>query len=292
MKKIILSLLVGLSAYSTQAQVCVPGTLTTTANAYILPDSATNFYHGCPGTNYNQILYIKAAKDTVINITSPLTATLTAKIDSFVVDANITGLPSYLTVQSVPSTLAPAGAGSPKSNYTRLIIPGDSLACVKVSGAIPGTAIAGTNNLVINLRVYLSNIHSTDPVIDIGIPGIYTNRMTDTTTSIGYYKIVIDPTPCFPSAVSNLEKYNFDLLGNTPNPLNASTRITFLSAKADVYDLRIVDAMGEVVFTKNIKAAAGINYVNIDASAYSNGVYMYSLNNGKNILSSKMQISK
>ncbi|HQW46140.1 MAG TPA: hypothetical protein PLZ98_03645, partial [Chitinophagaceae bacterium] len=85
MKKLILPLLLVVSTLFANAQ-CVPGTLQAPKNAYIIPDSATNFIAGCQGNPYEQILYIKAAKDTVINIAG--LGSITADIDSFVVDAN------------------------------------------------------------------------------------------------------------------------------------------------------------------------------------------------------------
>lgn len=292
MKKIILSLLVVLTTSTLFAQtVCVPGTITSPNNAYILPDSATNFTVGCAGQYYEQILYIKAAKDTVITITTPISGTLTADIDSFVVHTDITNLPSYLTVESVPTKLTPAGAGSPKSNMNRVIIPGDSLACAKISGTIPAGTAAGTINLVVNFRVYTSNIHSPDLVLDALIPTLYPGRMTDTMAKLTYYKINIQ-NPCWPAAVSNLSAYGFELIGAVPNPANNSTTIKFETNEVENYNVKVVNLLGEEVFNKTIKSSIGLNYVTLDASTWSNGVYMYSISNAKNTLTQKLQINK
>ena len=48
MKKLILPLLLVVSTLFANAQ-CVPGTLQAPKNAYIIPDSATNFIAGCQG---------------------------------------------------------------------------------------------------------------------------------------------------------------------------------------------------------------------------------------------------
>ena len=292
MKKIFLPILLLISTFSFAQTVCVPGTQTSTASAYILPDSTTNLNHGCPGLNYFQYMYLKAAKDTTINATLPLVGafTITAKIDSFVVDANITGLPSYLTVESNPTKLLAAGAAFPKSNYDRLVIKGDSLACVKISGLIPSGTLAGTNNLNIQLRIYLSNMSSTNVTADALIPNLYPGRKLDTTTNFSYYKIIIDAQPCYPVSISNLDKYNFDLIGNAPNPFTGNTTISFQSAVSKNFDLKIMSATGAIVYAEKVKSQIGMNYINIDGSKLSSGMYMILLNDDKNRLTKKMQV--
>lgn len=289
MKKLILPLLLVMANFFVNAQ-CVPGTLTAPKNAYIIPDSATNFVHGCQGNPYEQIMYLKAAKDTTITI--PGLGVITANIDSFVVDANIVGLPAYLLVESVPALLPPAGAASPKSNFSRLVIKGDSLACVKISGNVPANATVGTNNLTVTLLVYTSNIHSADPVVDAIIPTFYPGRKTDTSTAINDYKLVIDPIPCWPAAVSNLTKYDFEIVNAIPNPTANTTRVTFMSNNANSYEYKLVNNLGEVVLNETLKSTTGINYINVDASNLSNGIYMFSLSNGKGMLSQKIQVNK
>mgnify|MGYP000004530726 CR=1 FL=1 len=289
MKKLILPLLLVVSTLFANSQ-CVPGTLQAPKNAYIIPDSATNFIAGCQGNPYEQILYIKAAKDTVINIAG--LGSITADIDSFVVDANITGMPGYLIAESVPALLPPAGAGSPKSNFPRLVIKGDSMACVRISGNVPANAPTGTNNLTINLYVYTSNIHSADLVIDALIPTIYPGRKTDTITSITDYKLVINPIPCWAVGISDLAKYNFEIVHAVPNPTSNTTTVTFMSNLQDQYEYKLVNNLGEMVLNNTIKANTGLNYIQVDAANLSSGLYLFSLSNGKNLVTQKIQVSK
>ncbi len=289
MKKIILPLLLVMANFYVNAQ-CTPGLVQGVGNAYILPDSATNFVHGCQGNPYEQILYIKAAKDTTITIAG--LGTITADIDSFVVDANIVNLPNYLLVESVPALLPPAGAAYPKSNFPRLVVPGDSLACVRISGTVPMGATVGTNNLTVNLHVYTSNIHSADLVIDALIPTIYPGRKTDTVATITDYKLVIDPFPCWAVGMNTLSKYNFEIIHAVPNPTSGSTRITFMSNTNEEYSYKLVNNMGEMILNKTIKASTGVNYIQIDAEALSAGHYMFSLSNGKNTQQQKILVNK
>lgn len=290
MKKIFLlsSFLFGMAV--SQAQVCVPGTLTAPKNAYIIPDSATNFANACPGTYYEQILYIKAAKDTAIAVTTPISAIITADIDSFVVHATIGGLPAYLTAQSVPSALPPAGSGAPKSNMTRLVIPGDSLACVKVSGNVPAGTPAGTNPLVISLRVYTSNLHSANIALEALLPSIYPGRKTDTLTNISDYRIVVYPTPCWPTQVLNFQEKTFELTGAVPNPADGITRIEYASKVPSTVQLRLVNALGAVVNEQNMQAREGMNHFTLDTRQLAAGVYTYTVSDGRNSVSKRLQI--
>ena len=290
MKKILFPLLFLLTGLAANAQVCVPGTLTAPKNAYILPDSATNFANACPGTYYEQILYIKAAKDTAIVTPAGI---ITADIDSFVVDANIIGLPAGWnpTVQSVPMALPAAGASAPKSNMLRLVIPGDSLACVRISGTVPLSQQAGPLPLTVNLRVYTSNLHSTTLLLELGIPTLYPGRKTDTLTSINDYRIVVYPTPCWPTAVNTISTYNFNLVGNVPNPSNSMTQIVFESNIDEMYTLQVVNTVGETIFSKKVQAAKGMNYIPVDTKNITSGIYIYSLSDGKNSVSKRMEVA-
>ena len=155
MKKIILLILVIFSVQISQAQTpCVPGALVGTGKGYILPDSATNLNHGCAGLAYEQIIYIKVPADTSFTF---LTIPISATVDSFVVDANIVGLPSALVSASVPA-ITPASGSTPKTNFDRLVIGGDSLACIKLSGVLDAALPPGDQNLTIKIRAYLSGV--------------------------------------------------------------------------------------------------------------------------------------
>lgn len=291
MKKIFLPILMLLGAFISQAQVCVPGTLTGTGAYYIVPDSATNFVDACQGQAYSQIMYIKAPKDTIISITNPINATLKANIDSFVIDANIVGMPTYLSAASVPALLL-AAPPNPKTNLTRLIIKGDSLACVNFSGNVPGAAMTGTNPLLINVRAYLSGITaigasaSFDPLI----PGLFPGRKVDTPIVLNDYRIIVNPSPCAPAGVTNLIKHQFSLVGCVPNPIESSANILFESIKIDNFTLKIMNALGEVVENRIIQSNYGLNYIPLNMQAWSRGTYMYSLTDGKHIYSNKLQL--
>jgi len=260
MKKIILSILMIFAVFCANAQ-CVPGAVSLPQAGYIIPDSATNLANGCAGENYEQIIYIKVPADTTFG-------TVNATIDSFVIEASISGLPSGLTVASIPALLS-----SPTS---RLLVPGNSLACIKISGIIPASTPPGPINLVIPARAYLK------------IAGIIP---IDTSINVNYYHINISPAPCWPTAIQNVNRFDFNLIGNIPNPASTQTQIAFESHVSGSYTLKIVNAVGETMITKKVTASKGMNYIPVNTSTMSSGIYLYSLSDGKNIVSKRMEIN-
>lgn len=268
MKKIFLPIFLLISSISFAQAPCVPGTLTTTGNSYILPDAITNFKEACVNEYYEQIVYMKVPKDTSLGFVS-------ATIDSFVISKNVTGMPVGLTVEGVPGIL-PASPSDPKTNFERMKIKGDSLACLKISGIIATSNAPGNYNLIIPIRAYMK--------IGGFVP-------LDSAINLSTYSINVKPTgTCFPASISNLDKYSFDLIGNSPNPFTENTTISFQSAVNKNYDLKIMNAMGAVVYSEKVKSQTGMNYVNINGSQFSSGMYMIILSDDKNRLSHKMLV--
>lgn len=291
MRKLFLPVLLFMAFYTQAQTVCVPGTQTSTAAGYILPDSATNFVHGCPGFPYEQIVYMKAPKDTTFTITlGGISGAVTANIDSFIVDADF-GLPTYLTLASVPALLNPAGAAFPKSNYFRMLLKGDSLGCAKISGNVPVGTAAGNNNLNVNIRAYLSGLSSPNIALAAVITALYPTGKLDTVINIDYYNIIIDPTPCGTASVNNLTQFGFEIHGAVPNPFSGQTQLQFEAVRNETFTLTVMNSLGQTMLTKEVKSVQGMNYLPIPAAGWSSGTYSYHLHNGKNQLAGKMQIN-
>lgn len=270
MKKIILPLLLVFVTFLINAQPCVPGTLTIPQAGYVLPDSATNFDHACVGLPYEQIVYIKAPKDTLLG-------TFFADIDSFVVNKNVSGLPPGLMVESVPG-FTPASPPNPKTNFDRLIIKKDSMACIKISGTIPAGTNPSVYNLLIEVRAYVKTFLGLVPV--------------DTPVNITYYKIGVIGTPCWPASINDVDAYGFEVNGLVPNPVLNTTELRFKSSARESLSLKVFNLLGQEVYVASIQSIIGDNKAIIDASKWSNGIYLYSLSNGRNNRLGKLQVMK
>ncbi len=263
MKKVLLLCLSIISVLGLHAQ-CVPGAKTTTGKGYIIPDSATNMVHACAGKPYEETFYIKAFKDTAITI-------FTGKTDSFVInlDPVIVGIPSYLNIASVPAT-RPATA---LHNYPHLVIKGDSLACIKVSGNVPSGTTAGTTSLNIGflayLGVYLGGLKATDTVLG----GSYND-----------YLFVVDPagTGACALGINSLNK-TITNVAVVPNPVMGNATIDIQATFSQKAILNITNMLGQVVYTTNTQLLAGSNTVPLPIGNIAAGVYNFSLinENGK-----------
>ena len=183
-------------------------------------------------------------------------------------------MPNFLTSQTVPA-LIPAAPGTPKSNFDRLIIKGDSMACIRISGNIPpGTS--GTFPLIVTVRAYLR-------VMNL-IP-------TDTLANVEYYKINI-LNPCYPAGIEQVENNQFNIISIAPNPTMNETQIKFTANNIEEYSYRLINTYGQIILDKKIKAGVGLNYITIDVNNLSDGTYMFSLSNGKNIINKKIIVNK
>lgn len=92
----------------------------------------------------------------------------------------------------------------------------------------------------------------------------------------------------------NIQKMEFALYDNYPNPFNPSTSINFSFDENSIASLKIYNLLGEEVATvfNQIPEIGKLYSVNFDASKLSSGVYLYRLNQGNRIISKKMNLIK
>ncbi len=86
----------------------------------------------------------------------------------------------------------------------------------------------------------------------------------------------------------------FNLEQNYPNPFNPSTTITFSVPTETTLSLKVYNTLGELVTTliDNQSFYPGKYSITFDASELSSGIYIYTLQNGKNRISKKMILQK
>jgi sugar lactone lactonase YvrE len=85
----------------------------------------------------------------------------------------------------------------------------------------------------------------------------------------------------------------YELSQNYPNPFNPTTNIKFSIPEQGFVSLKVYNTLGQEVATLlNEFKSAGTYQVDFDASKLSSGVYMYTLNSGKFIISKKMLLMK
>ncbi len=77
--------------------------------------------------------------------------------------------------------------------------------------------------------------------------------------------------------INNIQNYKFKLFQNIPNPTNKSTTINYYLPKSGKAIFKVVNIVGEIIYSKEYKSIQGKNKIELDISNFDSGVYYYSL---------------
>jgi hypothetical protein len=131
---------------------------------------------------------------------------------------------------------------------------------------------------VIEVRAYVKTFGGLVPV--------------DTPVNITYYQIEVLGSPCWPASVNDIDAYGFEVNELVPNPVFNTTELRFKSTSRESLSLKVFNLLGQEVYSTFIQSTVGDNKAIIDASKWSNGIYLYSLSNGRNNRLGKLQVMK
>lgn len=259
MKKIyslIFALFIGLSAMHAQtAPTCsLDPTFIASNKIGVWPDSATNFMSGTVGQAYVQNITVKVPKDTTASgftfcfnrfeLTSP----------SSVTNYN---LPPGLNFTVTPALTTTAGV---------IYFPGNANNCASIWGT-PTTA--GTYTLQLKVDAYANGpVFSPCPNTPNAMGGTGLSSQT-----LKYYIIKINA----PTGVETYNKERVSLYQNSPNPFSKETDIKFYVESEDVATISIYNALGSLVYEKNVRTQVGENKLTLNSESWNNGMYMYSI---------------
>ncbi|MCL5028731.1 MAG: T9SS type A sorting domain-containing protein [Bacteroidetes bacterium] len=154
-----------------------------------------------------------------------------------------------------------------------------------------------------------SKTHNPYDLRDFKLRCIVTDLNNSTGTSNEFYVDVVSYPPPSPSVVNgNLRSETISLLNedepsskltnyfedqNYPNPFNPSTNIRYELPQSSFVTLKVYNILGEeVAALVNKNESAGIHEANFDASRFTSGVYIYTLNAGDFVQSKKMMLLK
>ncbi len=215
-----------------------------------VPD--TSITHNKPGTYPDTITGLPHSitgqpYSTVIQfkvLTDSTVGSLTGIVDSIVIK-NVTGLPNGFSYLCTPSGCS---------------FPGGSDGCITLSGTSPTNQMVGTYPLVVLSTIYYK-IFGTPQELQNDIFG---------------YSIVIDTTV----GLSSIEKVNFAVSQNFPNPAKNTTVISVSILQPDVVSLTIVNLIGKKVLSRNYDLQKGKTNITIDLHSLQPGIYIYTFSNG------------
>jgi len=193
--------------------------------------------------------------------------------------------PTYLTdfgeVALISVDLATEGAvlNMPPSfdyicNPPDCIFEADSLGCLLIFG----TPVDGEED------VYDLGINAT---IQVGLP--LTLTFPNEAIAAGNYYLHVKPPP--PVSTTNLLDQQMSLKIN-PNPFGELAQIEIISAVSGNFDFVVNDLMGATVHREFLHLQEGTNLLPFDGSQLAEGIYFYSITDGKNVLSGKMLVQR
>ena len=253
MKKILLTLTLAFAFIGAQAQ-CTPDPQFTIAGIY--PDSATGLPNAMVGQAYNEVITIIAPLDTTGSVASVTIPVIVQTIEL----TNVTGLPASFSYDCA------------NSNCT---FSGGSTSCAVLSSSSPTVAEIGSHQIIFN----------TTTTVTVPSLGNITQIQDDI---IDYYYINVSNAT---SVINQFNDFTFELKNIYPNPVNDNAKIQFISGNSADVVFSVFNHLGEKIEEKYIAASRGINDIEISANDYANGMYLYSINNGIQIVSKRMIIA-
>jgi hypothetical protein len=253
MKNFFLTLTLAFTFVGAQAQ-CIPDPQFTIAGIY--PDSATGLPNAMVGQAYNEVITIIAPLDTTGSVGTITVPVIVQTIEL----TNVTGLPASFSYDCA------------NSNCT---FSGGATSCAVLSSSSPTIAEIGSHQIIFN----------TTTTVTVPSLGNITQTQDDI---IDYYYINVSNAT---SVINQFNNFTFELKDVFPNPVNSNSKIQFISGNTADIVFTVFNHLGEKIEEKNIAATRGINDIEISANDYANGMYLYSINNGVQIVSKRMIVA-
>lgn len=231
---------------------CTPDPQYTMQGVY--PDTIQNLPQGMVGQAYSTVVTVVVPEDTMV--TDPLPLTLTTV--NFELD----------TIRDMP----------PGFNYecspNDCVWPGNTSGCILITGPALSSNEAGTYPLDIRIKARFTSI-----IGPINRQGQYPG-----------YKIVINNS-IGPVGYEVINENVFALAQNIPNPAVDETKIRFTSPLPASMELNIYNSTGQLVVNKKLAAEKGLNEIPVSTAELANGMYVYTLSNGNQVLNRRMVVS-
>ncbi|HNR20481.1 MAG: T9SS type A sorting domain-containing protein [Bacteroidetes bacterium] len=222
----------------------------------ITPDTTTNFVSGTVGQPYSQIVYIHPPEDSMVLIPGgPANPILVSDIEVELI--SFSGLPPGLTNQCNPSNCIYLGGVSGCTEIS---------GTPTVAGTYPLFAIIGASGTILFGTV------SVGPIID----------------TLLAYRIIINPSGV---GINELHT-DLSILNISPTVTNQNVEVQYQSVSAAETFITVSNSLGQAVSTQKIRSKSGINSFTINTSALNNGVYIISLQNKTQKITSRFVVAR
>ena len=251
MKKTLLTLSLAIATIFASAQ-CTPDSQFSAPGIY--PDSVTGLSSAYVGQTYNEIITIITPLDTTVMYN---------------------GIPIPVNIQTIELTSV---TGLPASfSYDceggNCTFDGGATSCAVLSSPSPDVSELGSHQIIMNT--------TTTADAGIGIP------ITQDDVIDYYYIEVLNGTT---STLNQFNDLTFELKGVFPNPAVNNAKIQFISGTPEAVTVKVYNLLGEEIESQFINSQRGVNTIIVNTTSYSEGIYLYSINNGKEVLTKRMII--
>ena len=203
---------------------------------------------------YSQNITVITPADTAVDISG---LPITAEILSIEL-TGVTGLPPNFSYTCDPNSCD---------------FPGGTTKCAEVFSTINPTASdIGVYPITFSLIAHLN--------------APFLGQIDCTFVESGYFIEIVDDNTT--SVVHQINNLIFELKDLSPNPVSEQANIQFVSSNSEDIIFSIYNLLGREVYSKRIRAVRGLNTLNINTSNYSEGIYLYSINNKMEVKTKRM----
>ena len=249
-KSLLVLLLISFAIFGYSQNGCFPDPIFTTAGVY--PDSATGLLPAYVGQIYSQNITLITPVDTSVASLGGITV----DVDSINL-TSVSGLPYGFSYNCDPPNCSFAGGTSRCAELFSTVVPDDSL--------------IGIHQIVFSTKSFVTAPWPVGQIEQVDV--------------IDYYSIDISATT---SVINKIEKNTFELKGAYPNPVTDEARIQFISGDAGDVIFMTYNLLGKEIDSQKISCVLGVNTINLNTSLYNDGIYLYSINNGSQLLTKRM----
>ncbi len=236
-----------------------------------------------PGVAYDQTIQIYAPDSVYISSLSTTVHVYSIKVDS---------------IQNLPCGISYGFDRADRTYVTTPTVP--ARGCMKIAGTT--TDPAGQYKLKIAVTISTSLISGTYPDASL-IPGLGTafkiffrvGASSSVCAAIDTSASAVNKTATCPttiiagiSDVSN-SLSSFEI---APNPVTENSVVTFTADKEGNYETIVTNTIGEIMSSEKVEVNAGDNQLSLNTRALTNGIYFFTIRDGKNTLTKKFILNK
>jgi hypothetical protein len=303
MKKTLLTIFAGVLAVSVASAQCTPDPAAT-GNFY--PDSTTFITNNAAmaGVDYSALITITTITDTVVTAAG---FTVSAFIDAFKVHA-VNGAPAGFSFTGGGTSYEAAdprpdfGQGAVDSTWwnaygtandptTLSAVQG----CLQITASASDVAAAAPTNgdLYTDYPVEVlvdARVAATEPAVEFLLPNGTWLSGTTLADPLPVNDYVIRVSAA--ASVTDVLNLNaFDVAQSYPNPANETATISYTTPNSTKIEFKVYNMLGGLVYSESMTSQKGMNNIQLETSAMTAGMYVYTVSNGVKVHTKRMNVN-